>query len=90
MGPARIKGYALYNLGEYPAVRPVQEDSFVEGEVYEVPEALFSLLDQVEDEYKRERTHAELANAQIIEVELYVFEKDLPEKLRLWEGKWPL
>ena len=32
-GPAQVKG-KLYDTGEYPAATPVQEDSFIIGELY--------------------------------------------------------
>ncbi len=89
LGVGRVRGYALYDLGEYPAARPAEPQNFVRGEIYEVPEEIIPILDEVEDEYHRERARVETDSGAILEVELYVFNEELPEEKRLPEGEWP-
>jgi len=51
VGPGSIKGYALFDLGQYPAVYPAQEDSCVQGELFRMKDPASSLirLDEYED-----------------------------------------
>lgn len=49
-GPAKVKG-RLYDLGEYPAAIPVEEDYFIIGELYKInhPDELPWALAQLDD-----------------------------------------
>ena len=87
LGEGRVKGFALYDLGDYPAARP-EEGSCIWGEVYEVPEDLLPLLDEVEDEYRREEVLVELSGGSLISAQMYVYRDPLPEDRRLPTGRW--
>ncbi|RUM89035.1 MAG: gamma-glutamylcyclotransferase [Thermodesulfatator sp.] len=87
LGEGRVQGFALYDLGDYPAACP-QEGGLVWGELYEVPEDIISLLDEVEDEYCRETVQVELLDGGRLQAQMYVFRRSLPESLRIFSGKW--
>ena len=49
LGSGEVAGFALYDLGSYPAAAPVpQSGSWVRGEVYRVDAAALANLDRVE------------------------------------------
>lgn len=64
VGPARVKG-KLYDLGQYPAALPTEENCFIIGELYEVKdESEFSWAIGQLDDY-------EGVNVEADEVQLY-------------------
>lgn len=49
LGVGVLKGYGLYDLGPYPAVKP-QQDSYVIGELYDIDQTTKERLDYLEGE----------------------------------------
>ncbi len=89
LGEGHVRGYALYHLGEYPAVRPASETSLVWGEVYEIPSELLPVLDEVEDEYQRQKVRVKMKGRDgFLQAWIYVYRDPLPEHLRIPEGRW--
>ncbi|OAQ20122.1 gamma-glutamylcyclotransferase family protein [Thermosulfurimonas dismutans] len=88
LGEGRVKGYALYDLGEYPAARPASGEAFVWGEIYEIKPDLFEVLDEVEDEYDRQEVPVEIEDSRVITAWMYIYREPLPESKRLLSGKW--
>lgn len=75
-------GYAVIQLGDYPALIELTESSpapgtgVVSGEVFEVPEALLPALDEFEGEaYVRQSVAVKLAGATDLGVALAYFHK---------------
>ena len=89
LGEGRVKGYALYDLGDYPAARPAGPQEAVLGEVYEIEPERLTVLDEVEDEYRRLRVQVELEDGASLSAWMYVYHTPLPETLRLPGGRWP-
>ncbi|QJA05774.1 gamma-glutamylcyclotransferase [Thermosulfurimonas marina] len=87
MGEGWVEGFALYDLGDYPAARP-WEKGRIWGELYAVPEELLPLLDQVEDEYRRETVLVECSSGAKIPAQMYVYRDPLPESQRLLSERW--
>ncbi|MBX6422092.1 gamma-glutamylcyclotransferase [Thermosulfurimonas sp. F29] len=88
LGEGTVRGFTLYDLGEYPAVRPGAEESRVRGEVYEIDPGLFEVLDEVEDEYERRTVPVELSDGRVLEAWMYIYRKPLPENRRLKREEW--
>ncbi len=88
LGEGRVKGYTLYDLGEYPAARPTSGEASVWGEVYEIPPELLTILDEVEDEYDRREVPVELEDGRILTAWMYIYRTPLPEEKRLSSGRW--
>ncbi len=49
LGDYRLDGYAMYNLGRYPGIIPM-EGECVYGELYEISEDMIPVLDEYEEE----------------------------------------
>jgi gamma-glutamylcyclotransferase (GGCT)/AIG2-like uncharacterized protein YtfP len=86
-GRAYIYGL-LYDLGEYPGVRLVESDSKVWGQVFELPTdpSLLRRLDEYEEfdpsnidesQFLREKCMATLQDGNILEVWVYVYNRDV-------------
>jgi len=88
LGKGRVWGYALYDLGAYPAARPAKEDYFIWGEVYEIEPALLELLNEVENEYYLEEVWVEIGESQVLKAWMYVYRRPLRASWCLSEGKW--
>lgn len=87
LGEGWVEGFALYDLGAWPAAYP-EKTGRIWGEVYEVPEGLLPLLDQVEDEYRRETIIVELPEGRRVLAQMYVYRGSLSGKRRLLSGRW--
>jgi len=88
LGEGTVRGFALYDLGEYPAVRPASAEACVRGEVYEVNPGLFEILDRVEDEYERREVPVTLTEGRTLTAWIYIYRDPLPETKRLAGDQW--
>lgn len=74
-GRATLHGYALYDLGSYPGIKPSPR-GMVLGEVYKVDEETLRALDRLEGEgslYRRVRSQVHAASGEWINVFVYVY-----------------
>ncbi len=73
VGKGYISGYAMYNLGSYPAaVRlPIGTVNKVHGEIYNVPNDLYPVIDQIEGAYEKDFV---LVYPQMIVCNVYLME----------------
>ncbi len=88
LGEYRIRGYALYDLGWFPGIRPM-EGAVVYGEVYEVDDAMLAGMDRYEGEgslYHRTPVVAENGNG-TIEAQAYVYAREIRSG-RIEGGNW--
>lgn len=49
LGAGTLKGYALYDLGSFPGIKPCADD-FVKGELFEVDEGTLARINRLEGE----------------------------------------
>ncbi len=88
VGEGFVEGFALYDLGSYPAARP-RKGRRIRGEVFVVEdETLLEVLDEVEDEYRRTKVRVKLEGEEV-EAFMYVYEEELPEELLVEGESWP-
>ncbi|NUO53171.1 MAG: gamma-glutamylcyclotransferase [Polyangiaceae bacterium] len=82
---ARIAGYAMYELGDYPTLVS-SEEGVVSGEIYEVSEQMLAGLDAFEGEgYERGKVTVEGGGS----AETYLRSGPLPEgAIRIASGSW--
>lgn len=94
---AVLYGYRIYNLGSYPAIYPGEEDEdFVYGEVWEVPEEEVTNLDRYEGgAYVRVRVDVVIATPndsdplEIVTANTYLYRDD-PSTFGIYlpNGSW--
>lgn len=94
LGPGSIKGFALFDLGQYPAIYPAEEDPCVRGELFRLKDPASSLarLDEFEDVpalYVRNVTEVE-CGGDVYRAWVYIL-TDNPEGRfsRVPGGHWP-
>jgi len=66
-GEAVLEGYALYDLGDYPGIKP-KEGCSVFGEVYEIDERTKDRIDEYEEEgrsYAAREVNATMGNKRV-------------------------
>ena len=87
-GPFKLDGFALYDLGQYPAA--VHADGTIVGELCELPHpAVLTALDEAEGVhgdpplYVREKVEVEGQNAWI-----YVYDRPVGAAPRIASGDW--
>ncbi len=88
-GEAEVRGFRLYDLGPYPALRPGNPQERVQGELYEIPASLLKTLDRVEDEYERVKTQV-FTEKETVEAWVYLYREPLPAEKLLPQGRWPI
>jgi gamma-glutamylcyclotransferase (GGCT)/AIG2-like uncharacterized protein YtfP len=94
LGPASIKGFALFDLGEYPAIYPAGNDSCVRGELFRMkdPASTLARLDEYEDVpalYVREPADVECAG-DIFRAWAYILTDDPKGRFSMVPGgHWP-
>ena len=83
-GPHTLEGFALYDLGPYPAAIPAP--STITGDIYEIPDpAMFEILDRIEGVdatpplYTRER---------VGDCWIYVYDRPVDDAPRIASGDW--
>jgi gamma-glutamylcyclotransferase (GGCT)/AIG2-like uncharacterized protein YtfP len=93
-GAARTTpGYALYRLVWYPAMVAEPGSGEVTGELYEVPEDLIPVLDEVEGVphlYQRVRIRVSCPDHSPHEVEActYLYQQPVEQRARVEDGYW--
>ena len=87
LGEGWVKGFLLFDLGDYPAVRPGNSSRKVYGELYAIPPDLLKILDQVEDEYYRQKIPV-FTSQGVVKAWIYIYKENLPLKLLLPKGRW--
>lgn len=90
VGKGEIRGFKLYDIGEFPAIKEsFNGNDVVEGELYHVDEKTLAALDCLEGEgylYKRRETIA-YAGTKEINVFVYIYLRELRSAKRL-EKEW--
>jgi gamma-glutamylcyclotransferase (GGCT)/AIG2-like uncharacterized protein YtfP len=89
LGRAKAKGFALYDLGPYPAM--VCGDGVVYGEVYEVPEEAIQALDWVEGVpvlYRRELIEVVFEDGLSLKACAYIYNGSVKGFPRIEDGEW--
>lgn len=84
----------LYHLGGYPGFK--HGHNKVTGEIYEVPDEQWARLDRLEGRphlYDRETINATLYDAEHdllepMDVQIYVYQRDVPEHARIVTGRF--
>lgn len=93
-GVARTKpGYALYRLGWYPGMVAEATSDGVSGELYEVPETLLPVLDEVEGVphlYQRTRITITCAeySPETVAVFTYLYQQPVEGCPHVADGDW--
>lgn len=92
VGKGIIKGYALYDLGSYPGIIPL-ENEYTKGEVFEVDDNMIPRLDQLEGEgylYKRNLVKVQIDNEVLEEVYVYIWmgSTDINRKVKVENQPW--
>ena len=90
MGPARMPG-RLYSLSRYPGMRPPRDSAdLVTGELYRLlqPARTLAVLDEWEENYRRQLRRATLDSGRVFPAWVYVFRISLPEHRRVPSGEW--
>lgn len=70
LGDYKLEGYAMYNLGRYPGIIPMEGES-VFGELYEISEDMIPMLDEYEEE-------GSLYHRREVQVSAYDWKKQFP------------
>jgi len=89
LGRAKAKGFALYDLGPYPAMVPGV--GVVYGEVYEVSEEALQALDWVEGVpvlYRRELIEVVFEDGFSLKAWAYVYNGSVKGFPRIEDGEW--
>jgi len=89
LGRAKVKGFALYDLGLYPAMVPGA--GVVYGEVYEVSEEALQALDWVEGVpilYRRELIEVVFEDGFSLKAWAYVYNGSVKGFPRIEGGEW--
>ena len=89
-GPARMPG-RLYRLRNYPGMRPPRDSAdLVTGELYRLrqPARTLAVLDEWEENYRRELRRARLDSGRVFRAWVYVYRIPLPEHRRVPSGEW--
>jgi gamma-glutamylcyclotransferase (GGCT)/AIG2-like uncharacterized protein YtfP len=89
LGRARAEGFALYDLGPFPAMVP--DAGVVYGEVYEVPEEILRDLDWVEGVpvlYRRELIEVVFEDGFSVKAWAYIYNGDVKGFPRIESGEW--
>lgn len=92
IGEAILKGYKMYDLGEFPAIKKtINKNSKIYGEVYDIDKETLLDLDALESEgYLYDRIEEEITiNDKKDKAYVYTFKKkiNLPRK-KIKSGNW--
>ena len=89
LGRARLSGFNLYNLGEYPGIK--RGSGVVIGEVYALDKELLKIIDEYEEEgkeYKRTCVEVEMENGRNLKVWIYEYLGYVEKKQLIKSGEW--
>ena len=89
LGEAVLHGYAMYDLGWYPGILPV-EGALVHGEVYLVSEEVLKTMDSYEGEgflYQRRSVPVNGIDG-CPEAQAYIYLRPVDEEQRIQNGRW--
>ena len=92
MGRATMPG-RLYRVRWYPGMRPPRASGeVVMGELYRLrkPSKMLEVLDEYEENYRRELRRATLANGRTRQCWVYMYRFPLLERRRVASGEWLL
>ena len=81
----------LYRIRWYPGMRPPREPAdLVTGELYQLrqPVKTLAVLDEWEQQYRRELHRATLENGQAFQAWVYMYRRRLPEDRYVATGEW--
>jgi gamma-glutamylcyclotransferase (GGCT)/AIG2-like uncharacterized protein YtfP len=90
LGRARMPG-RLYRIRWYPGMRPPRDpEDLVTGELYRLrqPSKTLKVLDEFEEQYRREMHPATLENDQEFPAWVYMYKKPRPEHCYVASGQW--
>jgi len=90
MGQATMPG-RLYRIRWYPGMRPPRDSwDLVTGELYRLrqPGTMLEVLDEYEENYRRELRCATLANGKSLPAWVYLYRYRRPEECYLASGEW--
>ena len=83
----RLKGWEMYDLGAYPAVKPSDStECTIHVEIYEVDKEVLKNIDRLEGFprfYNRK-----LVETSVGEAYIYFLDRRLPQHMKIKEGKW--
>ena len=85
LGIGLIQGYALYDLGSYPGIIPLENEN-TKGDVFEVDDSTMERLDKLEGEvflYTRELVKVRLHNEVVEEAWVYIWNGSVSTKIKL-------
>jgi gamma-glutamylcyclotransferase (GGCT)/AIG2-like uncharacterized protein YtfP len=89
-GQATMPG-RLYRIHWYPGMRPPRDcGDFVKGELYRLrqPSKMLEVLDEYEDDYRRELRRATLETGQSFPAWVYIYRHRRPEDRYIASGEW--
>ena len=90
MGLARMPG-RMYRVRWYPGMRPPRNSvDFVTGELYRLrqPARTLAVLDEWEENYRRELCRARLDSGRTIQAWVYMYRIPLADSRRVASGEW--